>query len=124
MIIQFIVGDKYKDGHGQVEVFLVECSLSKRELEVAFKEGCRTIGVDWAKEEDEEQFSDDAAAKLREHGIVSESDWGGVFRVGTPETFLDVWMQIAAIGNDSLTWNHAPGPPSIWIGGYWATWGG
>jgi hypothetical protein len=130
--IELIVGDWSCDGHEKSENFIVRCSLSKNQLEKAYKAAVKRIGLDpsedLARDYEDHKFPREYFDKLVAAGIMITSDdfdHDGAddaddttcdFRFGT-DTFVDLYMKVAQSENSQLTYEHVT-PPSIHIGGY------
>jgi hypothetical protein len=64
-LINLVLGDWSHDGHSQTEIITISSTLSKPEIEAAYKKGAKRVGVDVVK---------DVAADYEDGGLLVE-DW-------------------------------------------------
>lgn len=125
------VGDWSGDGHSRSDSINIECNLTVKELQAAYKAGAKKVKLDLTKDvaEDYEDcyIRADELAKLRKHGYsndheVSVEDTGDkdpeLYRIDNYEAFADMWLFIAKVGNPKLVCKVASASASIHIGGY------
>lgn len=127
-MINLVVGDWSHDGHNMTEQSTIKCNLTKKDLEKAYKKGCKKVGFDLTEEVcadyEDMSVSDDVIEKLRaadikpEDFIENDDDDGWSFSYNW-EAFTELWLRIAKLGNPDLEFEMCSNDsPNINIGGY------
>jgi len=115
-----IVGDNIcGDGHNIHERFSIACSHDHHELKEAYKAGVKIIGFDL-----KEQTDDCDANKLTAKQIAwiektgfDVSDLDPRFSIHADD-YVNIWMFIAQLGNQEISYEMAPRTNYLHIGGY------
>lgn len=124
--ISLTLGDWSDDGHGKTEVFVIKSNLTSAEINDAYTFGTKILGFDLsedvASDYEDSTISDENVQILAANGfdmtMCSKSKKGNYHLDG--ETFRDVWLHIAYLGNKDFLWE-AMGReqlPNLNIGGY------
>ncbi len=143
--ICLVLGDWSHDGHGLTSRYHIVCSLSKKELEKAYKKGCKKVGKDFSMEEkvardyEDPTIDHNILAKIRELGYKEELECEyedleeGQDDEGTNEPlndenegitisendFVYMWMFLASLGiKETLEWEIIADGDEIHLGGY------
>ena len=122
-VITLIVGD-LGDGHEKKEETSILCNLTNNELEDAFTEGEKIIGIRFS-----DQFSDYRECKLPASMIKKMSKFFDIDFVGKDlkdsdyiilmcREYLHLWLKIAKVGNPQLVYEICKSNPYVYIGGY------
>lgn len=139
--IALVLGDWSGDGHDKTSTTNIECNLTKKELEKAYKKGCKKVDSTFSMYDnvaegygdrtisrehfdklvklgfkpdlacDEDYMDDDDSGDTDEN---DKSDGVQIWQEG----FVEIWMFIASLGTKTeLLWKEVEGD-SINIGGY------
>jgi len=122
-IINLVIGDWSDDGHGKTHTVTVKSNLLKENIDRAYLEGVKKIGVDiseYCEDYEDTLVPMEALKKLETAGFdlytldgYGEDEEFGIWY----EDFAKIWMFIAKTGNPDLILVPAD-PNSINIGGY------
>jgi hypothetical protein len=144
-LINLTVGDESGDGHKFFDKFLVSSNLTKSELLLAYKAGCKKLGfnlTDYCRDYEEDTlprqpvfkiasqlrmpFNDfinktfedvfDTDVYLADGESEIKEDDDVTFRVW-PSDWLYLWMSVCQVGNPLLAWEEVD-IDSIHIDGY------
>ena len=137
-MIVLIVGDASSDGHGQTDSIVVECNLTKTQVEDAFKTGTNKISF---KNKDasntlyppisnalhlpicnnfkDQQVSPTFLAAIRAAGLTPSKYFNTSTQYQNIDsyTYAVLWLDIAKLGNPRLEYKIIT-LPTIAIGGY------
>ncbi|MFN0318540.1 MAG: hypothetical protein ACKVQA_26235 [Burkholderiales bacterium] len=120
-LINLTVGDYHGDGHEKFEQFCIKSSSTKEEIENDHNLGSIIIGFDMCRdlcaEYEDNEINQDISDLIR-HFLplfaIDEIDDG--FRMDC-ETFVNLYMEIAKLGNPSLEYEFVS-IDNIRVGGY------
>jgi len=132
--INLVLGDWSGDGHNQTATVTIRCNLDKKQLEKAYKAGCKKTGVNFADEVasdfEDNTISKEIVEKLAKH-VFKIEDYSEDEQPGeSPATgevgyslwtdgYAAAWMFIAKVGNSELEYEEmTDDSPDIHIGGY------
>lgn len=133
MRVKFWVGDWSHDGHNQCDSFVVDVNLTKPELDKAFHDGCKLMGLEKAQckalnflfcsEYEDVKIPQEIIDGMDKVGLSpdkyfdmfykDESKWSGNY-----DTFHILWLDIAKLGNPDLTYQECVSEETYHIGGY------
>ncbi len=122
--INLTLGDWSADGHGKTDTITISSSLTAKQLEAAYKRGCKKIGFDLTEEVAEQYensiLEEEVAEKLRAAGFKVEDIVGtyeGELDNLCVESFVVIWLFIVKLAKPDFEYkiiNNA----DIKIGGY------
>lgn len=127
--VDLVVGDWSQDGHCKTTTVTILSTHSRRALDEAYKLGVRVTGVDLtadvAQEYEDNIIPAAALEKLEAHGLDRKKvfDDGGYGDDENrydlwPDSFVDIWLFIAKVGDPDLRYRRTQKPAAIRIGGY------
>lgn len=121
-IICLDLGDWSGDGHGITSSIYIKSSLSKEELEIAYREGTKIVGFDFINEVTEEY--EDSTLKLEHQQKLYEKGidiWGGEptedIEYLETRTFAEIYLEICKLGISVFNYEIFR-LPTLHIGGY------
>jgi len=124
-----VLGDWSHDGHNKSSIVTIRSNLTKSEIEDAYRSGIKKVGM---------SFAEDIGAEYEEHGatispeeiellenagidtscIEPPQPWHEGHRI-YEECFVDIYMEIVALGNPDLEWERVGHEENhLRIGGY------
>ena len=125
-LIRITAGDAWNDGHGKTDDILYDVNVSSKELEDYFEEGSKILGFNLTEQFEEYEdnvLSGDIYEKLKkqfpENSVVKSlviEPWETTRRMYSSQ-FIELYMMIAKLGCDQLTYSLAE-YEEIDIGGY------
>lgn len=116
-LIRLEVGDYWEDGHGKSESIIIECNISRRYLEEAYKKGSELTGISLDKECSDYELNElslETRSLLEVAGIDIDIDEDGIIN---SQTYSYIYMSIAKAGNPNLEYRFVE-MDRIPIGGY------
>lgn len=120
MKINLIVGDWSGDGHEKTEVFIIESNLSPDEIKDAYAKGSKILGFNLIRKvciEYEDNFIPFSIAKILNSHLNTEFNIDGQLSLVIPKQWVDLYLKIVHLGNDSFKYGYIAGV-DINIGGY------
>lgn len=130
-IVDLVVGDWSHDGHEKTNVVAVKINVTPNELRSAYENGTKEVGFDLTRDVAAD-YKDNVLSNERMKVLVANgydeftverveydndsSDYTGDYRLRV-DSFVDVWLFIAKLGDPSLTYEIVNND-SVNIGGY------
>lgn len=127
--IDLVIGDWSGDGHAKTTTVTILSTHSRSALDEAYKLGVKVTGVDLsaevAHEYEDNVIATEILEKLEAHGLdkkkVLDDDGFGNDEIGYglwPDSFADIWLFIAKVGDPDFRYKRTQKPAGIRIGGY------
>lgn len=130
-IVDLIVGDWSHDGHEKTETVSIKINITPGELREAYERGRDQVGFDLTSDVAND-YEDRKLSNVRMKALVAKGydersverdeynnesdDYAGDY-VLSHDSFVDVWLFIAKLGNPDLTYETL-NSASINVGGY------
>lgn len=128
-VVNLVVGDWSRDGHGHSDNVTIRSTLDKAAISKAYQKGTEIVGFNLsdevASDYEDSRIRGDELKKLRAAGYTEpfddeypegeEGEYGGTGLLD-PETFVELYLWIAQKGNSALQYEVIDA--SIEIGGY------
>lgn len=126
------IGDWSDDGHGKTDTYLINSSLSKDDMEKAYKAGCEVIGFDMVdslcEEYEQGSIEKEAVEAFASSGLdllALADKWDreeyaehGGLSVRGRHLWVPMWIHICRLGASSLVAIATHDETNINIGGY------
>lgn len=121
-LVSLVVGDWSYDGHNQTESFTIKSNLTGRQIEKAYAEGAKRLGVDLKKqvacEYEDPKIHKDVLQKFFEEEIPEEfADHDGDTYYLDPQSYAELYLLTVMVGDPKFEYEVAS-VASIGVGGY------
>ena len=124
-VFELMVGDHSNDGHGEHDSYRISCNLDAVQLQKAYKKGTKILGFSIEKLCESANQCDVKVKHLRrmiELGLPEwefpEEDEDDSKVEIYPESYVDLWLFTAKLGDTSLEYEQQARLLSLPIGGY------